>query len=430
LSSRGAVSDDRRIAVVCSRYPAVSHAFVLREVRALRERGLDVHTFSVRRPAARELLSEADREEHARTLSLLPPRPLRLIAAHTRAALTHPLRYLSTLALSVRLSTGGLRALTWRLFYFAEAILLFDECRRRGIRRLHAHFANVGSDLALLAARFGGEGWSWSFTMHGCTELFDERPHRLPEKLRRAALVVCNSHFTRSQLMKLVEREQWPKLRVVPCGIDPRAFAPPARREPGGPLRVLTVARLVPGKGHAVLLAALSLLRAQGIDSVATFVGDGPERDGLERLAEELRLDVRFAGAVGQDELRAYYDDAQLFCLPTFAEGLGVVLIEAMASGLPVVSTQVMGVPEVVEDGETGLLVTAGRADLLAASIERLALAPELRERMGQAGTRWVREEFDIERSASALARLLTRAGDGTTSGKTAPGHAAAAAAA
>jgi len=414
---------------VCSRYPAVSHAFVLREVRALRERGLDVATFSVRRPGARELLSSADREEHERTVSLLPPRPLRLVAAHARAALSHPLRYLSTFALSLRMSTGGLRALTWRLFYFAEAILLFDECRRRGIHRLHAHFANVGSDLALLAARFGGEGWWWSFTMHGCTELFDERPHRLPEKVRRAALVVCNSHFTRAQLMKLVEREHWGRLRVVPCGIDPHAFAPPGRRESGGPLRVLTVARLVPGKGHAVLLEALSLLRAQGIDSVATFVGDGPEREGLERLAGELRVDVRFAGAVGQDELRAYYDDAQLFCLPTFAEGLGVVLIEAMASGLPVVSTQVMGVPEVVEDGETGLLVTAGRADLLAASIERLALAPELRERMGQAGARWVREVFDIERSASALARLLTHTGE-TTAGTTAPGHAPAAAAA
>jgi glycosyltransferase involved in cell wall biosynthesis len=430
LSSRGAVSDAQRIGVVCSRYPAVSHAFVLREVRALRERGLDVHTFSVRRPGVHELLSSADREEHARTFSLLPPRPLRLVAAHGRAALTHPLRYLSTLALSLRLSSGGLRALTWRLFYFAEAMLLWSECRRRGIRRLHAHFANVGSDLALLAAAFGGEHWSWSFTMHGCSELFDERPHRLPEKLRRAALVVCNSDFTRSQLMKLVGRDQWPKLRVVPCGVDARAFAPPERRASGGPLRVLTVARLVPGKGHAVLLAALSLLRAQRIESVTTFVGDGPERDGLERLARELRLDVRFAGAVGQDELRAYYDDAQLFCLPTFAEGLGVVLIEAMANGLPVVSTQLMGVPEVVDDGETGLLVTPGRPDLLAAAIERLALAPELRERMGRAGARWVREEFDVERAASALARLLQRPGDEIAAGKTASEQAPAAAAA
>jgi glycosyltransferase involved in cell wall biosynthesis len=207
--------------------------------------------------------------------------------------------------------------------------------------------------------------------------------------------------------MKLVDRGQWGKLRVVQCGIDPRGLAPPASRPPGGPLRLLTVGRLVPGKGHAVLLEALARLRDEGVDVVTTFVGDGPERDGLERLAHALRLDVRFAGAVGQDELRAYYEAAQLFCLPTFAEGLGVVLLEAMASGLPVVSTLVMGVPEVVEDGETGLLVRPGRPDLLADAIRRLAGAPELRERMGSAGRRWVLEEFDVGRQAEAVAALL-----------------------
>ena len=372
MYSRGEGSEQPRIAVVCSRYPAVSHTFIAREVRALRERGLDVHTFSLRRPAADEPLSSADRAEGGRTTVLVPPRPARFVAAHARAAVTHPLRYLSTLAWSLRLGTGGLRALLWRVFYFAEAVLLWDECRRRGVRRLHAHFANVGSDVAMLAARLGGDGWAWSFTMHGCTELFDESPHRLPRKVCDASLVICNSDFTRAQLMKLVEREQWGKLHVVRCGVDPRAFAPPERRRQSGPLRVLSVGRLVPGKGHAVLLEALDRLRQQGIGTRTTLVGDGPERESLELLAAELGLDVRFAGAVGRDELAAFYAAADAFCLPTFAEGLGVVLLEAMASGLPVVSTQVMGVPEAVEDGETGLLVSPGRADLLADALARL----------------------------------------------------------
>lgn len=400
----------QRVAVVCSRYPAISHAFIVREVRALRQRGVEVHTFTVRRPRHEELLSVEDREEHERTHALLPPSPLRLIAAHARAACTRPLRYLATLGLSLRLSTGGVRSALWRCFYFAEAVLLWDECRRRGLRHLHAHFANVGSDTSLLAAHFGGRGWSWSFMMHGCTELFDERPHRLPEKIRRASLVICNSHFTRAQLMRLVAREQWDKLQVVPCGIDTRALDRLPHRPEAGPLRVLTVGRLVPGKGHAVLLEALAVLRQQGISTLTTFVGHGPEREPLERLAEELRLDVRFAGAVGQDELRAYYDDAQLFCLPTFAEGLGVVLLEAMASGLPVVSTRVMGVPEVVDDGECGLLVLPGRADLLAEAIAGLADAPSLRRRMGLAGRRRVVEEFGLERQGAAVAALLGEA--------------------
>jgi glycosyltransferase involved in cell wall biosynthesis len=259
----------------------------------------------------------------------------------------------------------------------------------------------------MLAARLGGPDWSWSFTMHGCTELFDERPHRLTQKIGDARLVVCNSDFTRAQLMKLVDRGQWEKLQVVRCGIDPSEFDPPARPAEGEPLRVLSVGRLVPGKGHHVLLEALGRLRDDGIETQTTLVGNGPERESLERVAAELRLDVRFAGAVGQDELRAYYADAHLFCLPTFAEGLGVVLIEAMACGLPVVSSLVMGVPEVVEEGETGLLVSPGRPDTLAAALARLANEPALREQMGAAGRRRAMREFDIGRQGEALAALF-----------------------
>ncbi|HKR98774.1 MAG TPA: glycosyltransferase family 4 protein [Candidatus Dormibacteraeota bacterium] len=396
-----------RLAVICSRYPAVSHSFVVNEVRALRDSGFDVHAVTVRRPREEELLSSADREEDARTFAVLPPSLARFAAAHLRALLSHPLRWLGTLGLSLRLSTGGLRSGVWRLFYFAEALVVWDECRRRGVRHLHAHFANVGSDLALLAAHFGGEEWSWSFTMHGCSELFEDTPHRLPEKIRRAHLVVCNIDFTRAQLMKLVAHEQWERLHTVRCGIDAHRFETPARHASEGPLRVLTVARLVPGKGHALLLEALASLRERGIETATTFVGEGPEREALERLAGELRLDVRLAGVVGQDELRAFYEDAELFCLPTFAEGLGVVLLEAMSAGLPVVSSLVMGVPEVVEDGETGLLVLPGRADLLAEALVRLAESHELRERLGSAGRRWVEDEFGIERASTQLAGLL-----------------------
>lgn len=417
MSSRGVDSERRRIAVVCSRYPAVSHAFIVREVRALRARGVDVHTFSIRRPAEAEVLSSVDRDEHSRTVAILPPRPLRLLMAHARAMFSAPLRYLSTLWLSLRLSPGGPRALLWRAFYFAEAIVLWDECRRRGVRRLHAHFANVGSDVAMLAARFGGGGWSWSFTMHSCNQLLDEAPQALPQKIHSAALVVCISDFVRAQLMRLVPHEEWRKLQVVRCGVDARQFHASTARDGGGPLRLLTVAQLTRRKGHAVLLEALALLRDAGVEVTATFVGDGPEREWLERLATERRLDVRFAGAVGQSDIGAYYADAQLFCLPTFAEGLPVVLLEAMASALPVVTTAVMGIPELVEDGETGLLVSPGRADLLAAAIARLAVAPELRERMGAAGRRLVAEELGLARSAGALIELVWGRAGGHRSG-------------
>lgn len=407
VSSGEAPGARSAIAVLCSRYPAVSHAFLVDEVRALRKHGIDVHTFTVRRTAGDELRSRDDREEDARTYSILPPHPLRLIAAHLRAIVSGPLRYVSGLWLSLRLTPGGVRGTLWRAFYFAEAVVVWDECRRRGVRRLHAHFANVGSDVAMLSAHVGGPAWSWSFTMHGCTELFDGTAHQLPEKLRRAEVVICNSDFTRSQLMRLIGHDQWRKLRVVRCGVDSRRFAPQEQRVAGGPLRVLTVARLVRAKGHAVLLHALASMRDDGIETAATFVGDGPERERLERLTGELGLDVRFAGAAGHDELAAYYGDAQVFCLPTLDEGLGVVLLEAMASGVPVVSSRLMGVPEVVRDGESGLLVSPGRSDQLAEALTRLAGATELRERMGRSGRQTVLEGFDIDRSALAVAHCL-----------------------
>ena len=433
MSSRG-VGSERAFACVVSRYPAVSHAFILREVRALRARGIDVHTFTIRRPGRGELLSVADREEDARTFAVLPPRPLKLVGSHLRALFAHPLRYLGTLAAAQRLSPPGARQRLWRLFYFGEAMLVWDECRRRGLRHLHAHFANVGSEVALLAARFGGAEWSWSFMMHGSTELFSETPHRLPDKIRDARLVVCNSDFTRAQLMKLVGREEWEKLHVVRCGIDAGVFTP-RRPRAGGPLHVLTVGRLVPGKGHALLLEALYALRARGVEVEATFVGDGPDRAGLETLTRELMLhrQVRFAGAVGQDELPDWYARADAFCLPTLAEGLGVVLLEAMAAGLPVVSTRVMGVPEVVEDEATGLLVSPGRVDELADALERLAASPELCERLGRHGRLRVDTEFALDAATSRLIELFETTVPGISIGLSPPapdGRATAAAAA
>jgi glycosyltransferase involved in cell wall biosynthesis len=227
--------------------------------------------------------------------------------------------------------------------------------------------------------------------------------------------------------MKLVDRAEWHKLEVVPCGIDTDALPALPYRPKIGPLRVLTVGRLVPGKGHAVLLEALADLRDRGIETIATFVGNGPEREPLERLADELRLDVRFAGAVGQDELGAYYLDAQIFCLPTFAEGLGVVLIEAMGHGLPVVSTRVMGVPEVVDEGETGLLVLPGRADELADAIARLE-APAERQRMALAARERAGTHFRLDRQGAEVERILCGGGGDPAPGPEAEAQTAAAA--
>jgi colanic acid/amylovoran biosynthesis glycosyltransferase len=397
-----------RIAYLCSLYPAVSHTFILREIEALRALGAEVTTFSIHRAGAEHLLSEAERRAAASTFAILPPRWVALLAGHLRIALRAPRAYLMTLGLALRLASGGLRGRLWQLFYFAEAVVLWQQCNSRGIRHVHAHLANVAADVALLTTSLGcaldgRDSWSWSFTMHGPTEFFDVSHFRLAHKVERASFVICISDFARSQLMALSDTADWHKLRVVHCGVPLAHFS--RRAAVSSEPSVLYVGRLVPEKGQAVLLQALALLRDSGRAVRATLVGEGPQRHALEALAVQLGVagQTRFTGALGQPEIHTLYEEAALFCLPSFAEGVPCVLMEAMAMELPVVSTAIAGIPELVEDEHNGLLVAPGRPDRLALALERLLADPELRRRLGANGRMKVAEQFNLERSAEHL---------------------------
>lgn len=399
------------VGYLTDRYPAVSHTFVQREVLALRRRGLDVRTFSIHRAGADHVLSRDDRAALATTTALRPVSRGAVAAAHARALGRHPRAYLESLRDALRMPAASPRGRLWQVFYFAEAILLWRACRRAGVRHVHAHFASPAADVAHHFSRFArrvarGEA-SWSFTAHG-VDIDDADQVALAEKVRDADLVVCVSDFGRSRLMALVDESCWDKIRVVHCGVDLTAF-PPAAHDPRATFSILSVGRLVAVKAHGVLLAAVGALRAEGVDARLTLVGDGPRRAALEALVRERGLaeHVHFAGRIGQDEIGAYYRDADVFCLPSFAEGVPVVLMEAMASALPVVSTRVNGIPELVEDGVSGLLVAPGRSDLLATALRRVAEDPARRAELGEAGRARVAERFEVEACAAELAGLF-----------------------
>ncbi len=411
-----------RICYVTSHYPALSHTFVMREIFGLRAAGVEVGTVSVHKADPAGLLAEADRREAENTWNILPVEAGSFVRAHAGALLAHPAAYFRTLGAALRAAPGGMRGYLWQLFYFAEAVALWDHAKHVGARHLHAHLANVAADISWWASAFGNaaggaRNWRWSFTMHGPTELFAVERFNLGRKVAHADLVVCISDFTRSQLMYLSEPDDWAKLRVVHCGADLSRYplAPP-RRGPG--FRVLCVARLAPQKGLEVLLGAVKLLAGRGIDVHLVLVGDGPMRERLRLRAERLQITdrVTLMGAVGQDDMAAYYAGADVFCLPSFAEGVPVVLMEAMASGRAVVATRVGGVPELVEDGASGLLVAPGNVDELAAALERLASSPEEREKMGLTGRQEVVEDFDARKCAAQLAALFQEMSTGATS--------------
>lgn len=397
------------IAYLTGEYPKVSHTFIQREVAALRALGLTIETCTVRRAPASAIAGPDQQAEAARTFCILDAarNPATLIAAHLCLIATAPRRWLSALALAFRLRPPGPKALLWQLFYFLEAGILARHLQRRGIVHLHNHFGSSSCSVALLAATM--TGLPFSFTMHGPQEFFETAHWRLDEKVARAAFTVAISHFCRSQLMYLSHRRHWPRLPIVHCGIDPARF-PPGAAPSDRPPHIAFVGRLDPVKGADLLLDALAALRASHPGLTATFIGDGPQAAQIRAHARTLGLDdiVAFPGAQAEEAVAHLLQQSDLLVLPSFAEGLPVVLMEAMATGLPVIASRIAGIPELVRDGENGLLIPAGDTASLIAAIDRLLCDPALRQRMGQAGRATILADFAIDTEARRLARLFT----------------------
>jgi glycosyltransferase involved in cell wall biosynthesis len=399
------------LAYVVQRYPKVSHVFILREVRALRAAGATVDTYSLQRAAPVDLLTEADREEASRTDALRPVAPGALLRSHLRMLRRSPRGYVHTLRTAVAAAPPGAKARVWQVLYFGQAVLLADRLRRHRARHVHAHLANVATDVVWLAVellRSRGEHWTWSFTMHGPTEFRDVRGFNLARKVAAADAVVCISDFCRSQLMAVSVPDHWPKLRIVHCGVDVDRFVV-TDRSARPPHHLLSVGRLVPEKAQSVLLQAVAELVREGHDVTATIVGDGPERDRLLDQRRRLGLEhrVELPGALGQDDLAVQSARAEIFFLASFDEGVPVVLMEAMARGLPVVGTRIAGIPELIDDGVNGLLVAPGRADLLADAVARLLTDPRLRAELTTSARRTIEDDFNASREAVALSNIF-----------------------
>ena len=369
------------VAYLTGEYPRATDTFIQREVAALRAHGLSVETCSIRRTGVEHHLGDEQRTEAARTFHVLEQtaRPLNSLKAHL-AALRDPGRYLRALSLAWKTAPGGIKGHIYNLIYFAEAVVLADHMRRRGVVHLHNHIAKSSCTVAMLASSVSGI--PYSFTLHGPDIFFEPYHWRLAEKIERAAFVACISHFCRSQAMIFSSPAQWDRLHIVHCGVDPSLYDSP--RGPAGK-RLLFVGRLAAVKGVPVLFRAMQALAADHPDLSLTLIGDGPERRTLEDQARAMGLSsiVHFAGYKGQAEVAAALRETDILLLPSFAEGLPVVLMEALAARVPVLTTRIAGVGELVEDGVSGRLVAPGDPGSLAVSLQALLEAtPEARAAM------------------------------------------------
>jgi glycosyltransferase involved in cell wall biosynthesis len=396
------------VGYLSSLYPALSHTFIFREIQALRALGLTVKTASIRLPEDLDRMTAEEREEFGRTYYVNNTSYARLFFAHLRLVALRPGGYFRALGYALGLRKKGPVPLLKIAAYFAQAGLLMDWMRREGICHLHVHFGNPPATAAMIAAHAGAAPFSLS--IHGPDIFNDEGPSLLAEKIDKALFVRCISHFCQSQVMRLTAFSQWSKLHIVRCGVDIGAFGPRPATNNAVP-EIVCVGRLVSAKGQYVLLQACDELRRRGVRLHVTFLGDGPERPALEAAAKQLNLQdaAAFAGAVGQDQVHNSLERADMMVLPSFAEGLPVVLMEAMAKEVPCISTRIMGIPELIQDGVNGFLAPASDWRTLADKMELLIGSPDLGATFGRNGRLTVMDGYDIEANGRAMHELFTR---------------------
>jgi glycosyltransferase involved in cell wall biosynthesis len=402
-----------RIAYLTGQYPEVSLTFILREVEGLRALGAEVLTCSIRETPAVQHPGPAEKQAAASTFHVLKAaRNPRVFLGAQGRALRHPTRYFGALALALRTGSPGIRAFFYQLIFFFEATVLARHLEQEKVQHLHNHFVFGSATVAMLASKM--TGIPYSFTLHGPADLLEPYRWRLDEKTARAKFVSVISHYARSQLMFFSDPAHWDKIKIIHCGVDPalydRPAGPPLPARRDDEIRLVFVGRLAPVKGLRVLLAALAQLRDDLPNLHLVLVGDGPDRKTLEAAAAPLGDRVTFTGYLSQSEVAQAMQAADICVLPSFAEGVPVVLMEAMASRKPVIATQVAGVGELVEDGVSGFIVPPGDMESLAARIRVLAGDAKLRVQMGKAGRDKVVAEFDIADEVVRLAGLF--AGD------------------
>ena len=396
------------VAYLVNQYPKVSHSFIRREIQALERLGIEIQRIALRGWDA-ELVDDADLHERSRTQYVLQHGLRRLVDSVLKVLIGNPRRFLPALALALQMSKRADRPMPYHLVYLAQACHVLGWVRAKGATHLHAHFGTNSAEVAMLVHALGGP--PFSFTVHGPEEFDKPEFLGLAEKVRCAAFVVAISSYGRSQLCRWIRHADWPKVNVVHCGLEPAFHLFPAGNPPDA-ARLVCVGRLCAQKGQLLLVEATYRVAQKGIALELVLAGDGEMRQELEALVDELglRARVRITGWISAAQVREEIVAARALVLPSFAEGLPVVIMEAMALRRPVLTTFVAGIPELVRHGKEGWLFPAGDVDELGAAIEACLATPvEELARMAQAAQERVLERHDVDDQARKLVGQFSR---------------------
>ena len=394
-------------------YPRASHSFIRREILALERQGMTVQRFAMRSDRAGLVdaadLAEDDKTHHVLTAGLAP-----ILTHAANWMIRHPAQTYRAFTLAMQCGkrgAGGVPGTGGRLrhlIYLVEAACLARLATDRGITHIHAHFGTNSTTVAMLTHVLGGP--AFSFTAHGPEEFDAPMALCLDLKIARAAFVVAVSSFGRSQLSRWTPPDNWPKLLIVHCGIEPEQFDQPAPLPTSGP-RLVAIGRMAGQKGFVLLIEAMAIA-VKAIPTLhLTLVGDGELRAEIEAAIARNTLGrhITLTGWLPEPQVRDALARSTALILPSFAEGLPVVVMEAMAAARPIIATAIAGVPELVTP-DTGWLVPAGNADALAGAIQTLAQTPlATLTQMGMAARTRVLARHDINTEAAKLRALFTR---------------------
>ncbi|NNL71793.1 MAG: glycosyltransferase family 4 protein [Silicimonas sp.] len=397
------------VAYLINLYPQVSHTFIRREILALEAQGVTVDRIAIR-GWDDDIVDDDDHVERKRTRYVLKDGTGALLADTLQIAFRHPARFLTAFRAAVSMSRHAFRPLPYHLIWLAQACRIRRWTEATGASHLHAHFGTNPAEIARLVHLLGGP--SYSFTVHGPIDLDGERQLHFPAKMGDASFIAAITAYCRSQIMRQISRKDWPKLNIVHCALDADYFCNDIPPFPDT-LGFLSVARLSPEKGHFHLLDGFAAVHARHPEARLVLAGDGPSRSEIEARITEMGLTdaVEITGWVDAARVKAELARATAFVLPSFSEGLPVVIMEAMARGRPVISTYVAGIPELVLPGKTGWLVPPSDTEALTAAMLEVASADDSRLRaMAEAGRDRAKERHSIKVEAAKLKVLFQNA--------------------
>lgn len=397
-----------RITHFINQYPKVSHTFIRREIIALERQGFEVQRIALR-GWDEQLLDADDIHEQTLTQYVLKRGMLGLLWSTLCIKLQHPVRFFKAFICAMKMGIRADRPMPYHFIYLLEACQTLRLMQRFKSQHIHAHFGTNPSEIAMLVHVLSGI--PFSFTVHGPEEF--DRPQflKLKQKIEQSKFVVAISSFGRSQLQRWVDYTHWSKIKVVHCGLEP-SFYESASSKVSSSNKLVCVGRLCEQKGQLLLVEAAKQLAEQRVDFELILAGDGELRRPIEALIQQYGLGnhMTISGWISSAQVRDYLLDARAMVLPSFAEGLPVVIMEAMSLKRPVISTYIAGIPELVESQKSGWLVPAGDVNALAEAMKNaLTTSSAELSAMGNAAFLRVIERHHIDKEAEKLAFWIRR---------------------